>query len=291
MGLPFKLQLSNFLYQQVILIPRKQFSGHPLVRFHFIGAVIHTLGLSVVSLNHPFMSILTSLRKTLKAKFKFRIAICTIVIVLTACNRYYAESTEGWAIDADTKKPIEGVIVVANWQLHKSTLNGKKPAAHLNIIESTTNSSGRYFIRGWGPKTASWGFFIDRDPQLLFYKEGYEYRSLKNFQVTETNTSNVRQSAWNGKTIELRRFDGDLKDYSSHLSSLHASMRSILQGEKCEWKRTPQLVLAVTRQEEIFRERDISSDLISLDDISGYFCGSAEDYLESTGILSSANSS
>jgi len=130
------------------------------------------------------MSILTSLRKTLKPKFKLRIAICAIGIVLTACNCYNAESTEGWVIDAVTKKPIEGVIVVANWQLHKSTLDGKKPATHLIIIESTTNGGGRYFIRGWGPKTASWGFFIDRDPQLLFYKEGCEYRSLKNLQVT-----------------------------------------------------------------------------------------------------------
>jgi len=66
-------------------------------------------------------------------------------------------------------------------------------------------------------------------------------------------------------------------------------MRSILQGEKCEWKRIPQLILAVTRQEEIFRESDISSDLISLDDISSFFCGSAEDYLKSTGILSLAS--
>jgi hypothetical protein len=49
--------------------------------------------------------------------------------------------------------------------------------------------------------------------------------------------------------------------------------------------------LAVARQKEIFRESDISSDLISLDDISGYCCGSAAEYPESIGGLSSATSS
>ncbi|MEN8107236.1 MAG: hypothetical protein ABFS22_04440, partial [Pseudomonadota bacterium] len=67
------------------------------------------------------MSILISLRKTWKLKIKvWKVLLCAATFTLTACNRYSAESTEGWVIDADTKKPVEGVIVVANWQLHKS---------------------------------------------------------------------------------------------------------------------------------------------------------------------------
>ena len=167
-------------------------------------------------------------------------------------------------------------------------MGGKRPADHLNIMETTTDNDGLFYFEGWEQKTALWGFFIDRDPELLFYKQGYEYRSLRNPQRTEIDTSKVRQSAWNGKTIELKRFDGDLREYASHLSSLHTSVRSIFHGDKCEWKTTPRLVLAVARQEEIFRESDIYSDLTSLDDISGYFCGSAAEYLESIGVLSSA---
>ena len=105
--------------------------------------------------------------------------LCVAAFNLTACNRYSAEPIEGWVIDADTKKPIEGVIVVANWQLHKSTVGGKIPAAHLNILETLTDNNGLFYFEGWESKTAQWGFFIDRDPELLFYKKGYEYRSLK----------------------------------------------------------------------------------------------------------------
>ena len=241
--------------------------------------------------SRPSMSILILLRKTWKLKIRSWIVPCATAFTLMACNCYSAEPTEGWIIDADTKKPVEGVIVVANWQLHKSTMGGKRPPDHPNIMETTTDNDGLFYFEGWGQKTALWGFFIDRDPELLFYKKGYEYHSLKNTQRTEIDTSKVRQSAWNGKKIELKRFDGHLREYASHLSSLHTSVRSIFHGDKCEWKRTPKLVLAVARQKEIFRESDISSDLNSLDDISGYCCGSAAEYPESIGGLSSATSS
>ena len=201
---------------------------------------------------------------------------------MTGCTRYSAEPTEGWVIDADTKKTIEGVIVVANRQLHKSTVGGRIPAAHLNIMETLTDKNGLYHFEEWGPRTAQWGFFIDRDPELLFYKEGYKYRGLKNPPRSKIDKSKVRRSVWNGKTIETKRFNCDLEDYATHLSSLHASMRTVLHGDRCEWKTTPKLVLAMAKQEKIFRENNVSNVLTSLADISGYFCGSAEAYLKST---------
>lgn len=142
------------------------------------------------------------------------------------------------------------------------------PAAHLNIMETMTDNNGHFDFEGWGPRTAQWGYFTDRDPVLLFYNEGYGYRDLKNSLRSEIDNSKVRRSVWNGKTIELKRFDGDLKDYATHLSSLHASMRTILHGSRCEWKRTPKLVLAIARQERVFRENNIDTVLTSLADTS-----------------------
>ena len=62
-------------------------------------------------------------------------------------------------------------------------MGGKRPADHLNIMEATTDNDGLFYFEGWEQKTALWGFFIDRDPELLFYKKGYEYRSLKTLNV------------------------------------------------------------------------------------------------------------
>lgn len=77
------------------------------------------------------------------------------------------------------------LIRVPFWCLEGSA----SAAADLDLV------LGRVGLEGWGQKTALWGFFIDRDPELLFYKKGYEYRSLKNTQRTEIGTSKVRQSA------------------------------------------------------------------------------------------------
>ena len=216
-----------------------------------------------------------------KVKVKVKVIILgATVFALSACNRYSAEPIEGWVVDADTKRPIEDVIVVANWQLHKSTAAGKVPAAHLNIMETLTDKYGLFYFDTWGPTFAKWGFFIDRDPALFFYKEGYEYHSVQNPLPSEIDNSRVRRSVWNGATIELKEFEGDLNDLASHLSLLHNSMYTILYGNKCEWKKTPMLVLAIARQEKIFRENNVHNTLTSLDDISGYKCGSAEEYLD-----------
>ena len=217
----------------------------------------------------------------MKVRSKARIIILgAAAFALSACSRYSAEPTEGWVIDADTRIPIEDVIVVADWQLHKSTMAGKVPAAHLYIMETLTDKYGLFYFDKWGPSFAKWGYFIDRDPALLFYKEGYEFHSVQNPLPSEIDNSKVRRSVWNGATIELKKFEGNLNDRASHLSLLHNSLYTILYGDKCEWKKTPMLVLAIARQEKIFRENNVHNILPSLDDISGYKCGSAEEYLD-----------
>jgi hypothetical protein len=133
------------------------------------------------------------------------------VFALSTCNRYSAESIEGWVVDSDTKRPIEDVIVVANWQLHKSTFARKVSAAHLNIMETLTDKYGLFYFDTWGPTFAKLGFFIDRDPALFFYKEGYEYHSVQNPLLSEIENSKVRRSVWNGATIKLKIFLGRFK--------------------------------------------------------------------------------
>lgn len=208
--------------------------------------------------------------------------VITFALGLTGCNHYSEQSIEGWVVDSETKRPIQGVIVVANWQLHRKTsLNGTVPAAHLNIAETRTDRDGLFRFTDWGPRRAKWGFFFDRDPALLLFKDGYEFRSLKNPTPAEVDTSTVRRSVWNGETIEMKKFDGSLDEYASHLSSLHVAMHSILYDSRCKWKSTPSMVSAMVRQGDMFKVRGIDVNLPSLDDVSGYFCGSAENYLKS----------
>ena len=56
---------------------------------------------------------------------------------------YNADAIEGWVVDRETGNPIEGVVVVAHWQL-RGGLEGGTPIRELKILESVTDHDGRY---------------------------------------------------------------------------------------------------------------------------------------------------
>src|SRR6266540_7096039 len=94
---------------------------------------------------------------------------------LHACSTYSAKPIEAWVVDEETKQPLEGVIVVANWELRYGLEGG---AYQLTIMETVTDKNGRFYFPGWGPKAIpkelpSGARLKEDDPGLLFYKHGY----------------------------------------------------------------------------------------------------------------------
>ena len=78
------------------------------------------------------------------------------LMALPACAgplTYSAEAIEAKVIDADTKKPLDGVVVTANWQLEEGTLGGNVQAGQLMVMEAVTGKDGKFAFPGWGPKT------------------------------------------------------------------------------------------------------------------------------------------
>src|SRR2546422_4340820 len=83
---------------------------------------------------------------------------------LSACHSltffYSAEAIEGSVADAETGRPLEGVIAVAHWQL-KGGFEGGTPIGELQILEAVTDPNGRYSFPAWGPKFALTGYLED----------------------------------------------------------------------------------------------------------------------------------
>ena len=132
---------------------------------------------------------------------------------LAACAgslTYSAEPIETKVIDADTKQPLEGVVVTANWQLEEGTFGGNVPAGQLMVMESVTDKEGKFSFPAFGPKRAPKGHLVNRDPQLLLFKSGYEYQRLNNPYSSdrEMRLRPVRRSVWNGRVIALKKFTG-----------------------------------------------------------------------------------
>ncbi len=215
-------------------------------------------------------------------------------------DSYSAEAIEARVVDADTKKPLEGVVVTANWQLFYSTVGGRVHGGQLMVMEAMTDKDGKFSFPAWGPKKVPkykpqegdvWiahipflvpdSYLDNRDPQLLLFKPGYAYQGLQNETLSTTDHSPMRRSMWNDKTIELKPFKGSLEEYAKHLSFLMTDLRFI--EDDCRWKQTPRMILALQKQSDMFKASGISRTLYSVDYLptNETQCGSPKDFFRS----------
>lgn len=205
---------------------------------------------------------------------------------LTACAlgslKYSAEPIEARVVDAETKQPIEGAIVVAHWALEGGMHWDR--VGTLQVMEAVTDQNGQFSFPAWGPIETSKGILTDRDPELLLFKNGYEYRELWNFNASgdlERLRSSMRRSDWNGKTIELRPFKGTAEEYARHLAFLKTSLGFAYNGENCEWRNVPHMLVAQHIEKRRLDEKDIFNTLQSIDRVAGQKkCGSAQKFFQ-----------
>jgi hypothetical protein len=203
---------------------------------------------------------------------------------------YSADAIEGWVVDAETSKPLDGVIVVAHWQL-KGGLEGGTPINELKILETVTDSNGRYFFPAWGPKFAFSGLFgslISESPGILMFKRGYKYRGLDNNWYPNVDTS---KSDWNKKTVKLEPFSGTLAQYAQDLSGLSSDLWTIGYGvgdhfgDYCGWKSFPSMLRSLDKLDEEIKPlrlawRTVAAQLRSNDSkLRSAGCGSVAELL------------
>lgn len=214
----------------------------------------------------------------------FLVVLLWSLPTLPACAMsltYTAEPMQAWVVDADTKQPLEDVIVVARWELERGTVGGNVPAGQLKVMEAVTDKEGKFSFPGFGPETLWDSFLVNKDPELILFKSGYEFRRLLNPYTSdrELRTRPQRRSDWNGKRIALKSFKGTQEEYARHLGSL--SLSWIYTGNECEWKKIPRMVFVGHEQAMTFKKQGIVTSLYMIDNlipVEGYTdkCGARE---------------
>ena len=118
---------------------------------------------------------------------------------------------------------------------------------------------------------------------MVLFKPGYKFRGLSNYPLTNYNKSSLRKSDWNGKTIKLEKFKGNLREYAEHLSYMTIGLRFMEQ--ECNWKKTPKMILAIDQQHQVIVQSGIDSSLHLINSLEGVSaspnnkCGPVRDYL------------
>ena len=205
-------------------------------------------------------------------------SILACLVMLSTCATlaghpltYSAEAIEGWVVDAETKQPLEGVIVTANWEVSNAF---SYPVGQLMVMESVTDASGRFYFPAWGPKFRPPNSILKYDdPQLVMFKNGYDFVRLQN-PVGPLNKDSLRRSVWSGKTIDLKPFKDYLIKWNERVNtSAYAQRLSFIKDyfswaysdDICVLKKIPRMAVALHLQEQRFKEQKVYNTLPAID--------------------------
>jgi hypothetical protein len=171
---------------------------------------------------------------------------------------YSAAEIRGRVVDAETKEPLAGVHVVAQWILISGVVH-PQAITRLHILETMTDAKGEYHLPAWGPKPRPFLSELDTaDPDVTFFRPGYLLEGGGN-RVPHHNS--LRTSRWHGQTIELKPFRGSPEEWVNQLSLLQGglgwgwSTDHVVPRMNDDWKLMPRIVLAVAEQRQLLPAR------------------------------------
>lgn len=180
----------------------------------------------------------------------FRIAAAAgLCFLLVSCSgaTYSGPEWSARVIDTETGAPIEGAIVVAQWELERY---GGHFAGWLFVAEAVTDKDGIFKFPAWGPTAAapdegSRTRMSPNVPSIAIFKPDYRILvdgccSLTGYLSGGYGTGPATRLSWaNGKIFALTPFHGDLNKYREEVS------RNIpLSGPSCAFGSIPRIYAA-----------------------------------------------
>ncbi len=158
------------------------------------------------------------------------------------------KSIDAQVVDADTGAPIEGAIVVANWQLIGGTLDGPRNRGTLDAKETLTDKDGRFHFDAFTKRNPTSYDLYNQDPKIVIFKPGYQRFVHRNNYPADRHMNPVgyvRASQLDGQKVKLKKFSGDTGEYGFSLGSLAIEIQFAYEEQNCWWKKTPLMILAI----------------------------------------------
>ena len=193
-----------------------------------------------------------------------RTLIFTLTTLLaTACatsQTYLARPTTGTVVDAGTKEPVAGAVVIAEWIVEGGMEHSK--VGTFKVIEVATDKAGRFVIPGWGPEARPPNGILDKfDPLITVLKAGYVVTGLVNKPPSKIGERAALQDhSWLSKTevFEIPKAVGPPRYYVSSWEGLYSRLYGVLDGGAlCDWKRLPRTIRILEDQEKLARSQGL----------------------------------
>ena len=128
------------------------------------------------------------------------VLICFALLSLTSCAYpiRYDGPYSGRVIDADTREPIEGVVVLGTWSIFHNNLAGGSHTFY-DARETVTDKKGEFSIPGMGLRVSS-----NLDPMdVLIFKSGYSYIGSTSWDALKISSYYREMIKWEGDRVIL----------------------------------------------------------------------------------------
>jgi hypothetical protein len=185
------------------------------------------------------------------------------LLLLSGCGLLPSRALpiEAWVVDAETKQPLEGVIVRVQWDKYFGSIEimGSSPFI---IEETVTDSNGRFYFPEWEQRVPGGILTSSLDwasPDLIFIKEGYKVlRNSNTSGVARDDKPSALKSRWNKKIIPLHK-PKTLKEYEEDIYWLgnHDVHHIINLG--CMWENIPRTLAFLFKEKKRLLQQDVSS--------------------------------
>ncbi|MDH5784942.1 MAG: hypothetical protein OEZ16_04940 [Chromatiales bacterium] len=163
---------------------------------------------------------------------------------------YSAPDIEARVIDANTGKPVEGVVLVGVWQLESQGFEHSYGRA-IHVTEAVTDSEGKYKLDGFFIKWAGLfaGTLWESDPMIYVFADGYSPRIAHsdNYNaVLEHDTGFYRRSPHDGRDVLMRKIPLNTR-YVAQV--WYSQVRRLIDAGNCSATKLPSLTNLLERVE------------------------------------------
>ena len=188
------------------------------------------------------------------------VAALGIVLAVGACamgSPYYtAEPFSAQVVDAETGKPIEGAIVVANWELVRGGLDGAHHVGQLEVKEAVTDANGRFAFEGFTRLNPTLAELRNADPRVLVFKGGYDAQVYYSTILEPQDYPGPRRkAAVDGQVLKLSKLTPTRTGPKLELLKFHGLLNNAVYqivGD-CEWQKMSKLLRAMDEEKNRLR--------------------------------------
>lgn len=126
------------------------------------------------------------------------ISIIFLVLISAGCSFLvsYESPYKGRVIDAETKQPIEGVVVLGVWYSESPTIAGVV-GKYFDAKETVTDKTGEFELSGQGLRV----FSNLSGMHVLIFKAGYKYIGMGPWESFKLDPMFENEIAWEGNKV------------------------------------------------------------------------------------------